>query len=77
MLSPMEEKEFWKMVKRIGRNLRKVRIDRNKTQEEMSERIGFSYKHFQSVENGERPLSMRTLFRISKRLGIPMEKLVS
>jgi transcriptional regulator with XRE-family HTH domain len=76
MLSPMEEKEFWKMLKRIGRNLRKVRTDRNKSQEQMSELIGITYRNYQKLEHGDQPLSMRSLFRISRRSNISIKKLV-
>ena len=77
MLTDEESKEFWKMMKRIGRNIRSVRRERKLTQEEVSQLIGFSYKHFQSVENGDRPLSTRSLFKISKRFNVSIKKLVS
>ena len=76
MLSPMEQQEFWKLVKQIGRNLRKVRRERNKTQEQMSELIGISYKYYQSIENGDQPLSMRGLFRIARRSNVSILKLI-
>ena len=76
MLSPMEQQDFWKLVRQIGRNLRKARQDRNQTQEEMSELIGVSYKYYQSLENGDQPLSMRGLFRISRRSNISIIKLL-
>ena len=76
MLSPMEEKEFYKMMKRVGRNLRKVRTERKKTQERISEEIGIGIKYYQQLENGDRALSMRSLFRLSKRLKVSFERLI-
>ena len=76
MLNEQEKKEFWQLLKRIGSNLRKVRISREKSQEEMSEIIGISYRHYQKLEHGDRPLSMRSLFRISRRSKIPIKELV-
>ena len=76
MLSPMEEKEFYKVMKRVGRNLRKVRTERNKTQERISEEIGIGIKYYQQLENGDRALSMRSLFRLSKRLNVTFESLI-
>ena len=76
MLNEQEKKEFWLLLKRIGNNLRKIRISREKSQEEMSELIGISYRHYQKLEHGDRPLSMRSLFRISRRSKIPIKELV-
>ena len=76
MLSDEEKKEFWQLLKRIGNNLRKVRKERKKSQEEMSEILGISYRHYQKLEHGDRPLSMRSLFRISRRSKIPIKELM-
>ena len=76
MLSEEESKEFWKMMKRIGRNIRLVRKERKLTQEKMSELIGITYRNYQKLEHGDQPLSMRSLFRISRRSNISIERLV-
>ena len=71
-----EEKEFWKLLKRIGNNLRKIRKERKQSQEQMSEILGISYRYYQKLEHGDKPLSMRSLFRISRRSKIPIKELV-
>lgn len=76
MLDDQEQKEFYKIMKRVGRNLRKVRTERKKTQEWMSEEIGIGIKYYQQLESGERALSMRSLFRLSKRLKVSFERLI-
>ena len=76
MLTDEESKEFYKLMRRVGLNLRKVRRERKTTQAEMSTLIGVSYKYYQSIENGDQPLSMRGLFRISRRSNIPIMELV-
>ena len=76
MLSEEETKEFWKMMKRIGRNIRRVRLEKNLTQEEVSEKMGVNLKNYQRLEYGERPISTRNLFRIARRLEVTMERLV-
>ena len=77
MLSPTEEKDFYKFLRRMGKNVQKVRIERNLTQEEMSERMGIDLKLYQRIEYGERPLSTRNLFRIARRLNVSVERLVN
>jgi transcriptional regulator with XRE-family HTH domain len=76
MLNETEKKEFWQLLKRIGINLRRARQKRGRSQEEMSEIIGVSYRQYQKLEHGDRPLSMRNLFRISRRSKIPIKELV-
>ena len=76
MLSEEETKEFYKMMRKVGLNLRKVRKEKKKTQAEMSTLIGVSYKYYQSIENGDQPLSMRGLFRISRRSNVSIMELV-
>ena len=76
MLSEEETKEFYKMMRKVGLNLRKVRKEKKKTQAEMSTLIGVSYKYYQSIENGDQPLSMRGLFRIARRSNVSIMELV-
>ena len=76
MLSEGETKEFYKMMRKVGLNLRKVRKEKKKTQAEMSTLIGVSYKYYQSIENGDQPLSMRGLFRIARRSNVSIMELV-
>lgn len=77
MLSPMEEKDFYKFLRRLGRNMQKVRAEKKLTQEQMSERMGIDLKLYQRIEYGERPLSTRNLFRIARRLDVSIESLVT
>jgi transcriptional regulator with XRE-family HTH domain len=76
MLTDEESKEFYKLMRRVGLNLRKVRRERKTTQAEMSTLIGVSYKYYQSIENGDQPLSMRGLFRIARRSNVSIMELV-
>ena len=76
MLTDEESKEFYKLMRRVGLNLRKVRRERKTTQAEMSTLIGVSYKYYQSIENGDQPLSMHGLFRIARRSNVSIMELV-
>lgn len=70
----IEEKKFWKLMERIGKNLKKQR--RDKTQETMARELGISVKYYQSLERGDKALSIRSLWKLSEKLQIPIEKLV-
>ena len=76
MLNETEKKEFWKMLRRIGMNLRRVRKERKKSQEEFSDILGIDYRYYRKLENGDQPISMRSLFRISRRSKISIKELV-
>lgn len=76
MLTDEESKAFYKLMRRVGLNLRKIRRERKTTQAEMSTLIGVSYKYYQSIENGDQPLSMRGLFRIARRSNVSIMELV-
>jgi len=76
MLSDEERKEFRKLLRRIGRNLRRARKEKQKSQREMSELIGISTRAYQGIEIGEQPISMRSLFRISRRSNISLQELI-
>lgn len=77
MLNEEEKKAFKKLQKRIGRNMREVRIAQEKTQEEMSELIGLELRYYQRLEYGDYSMTARNLFRIANRMGVNVKKLVS
>ena len=76
MLNEAEKKEFWKMLRRIGMNLRRARKERKQSQEEFSDILGIDYRYYRKLENGDQPISMRSLFRISRRSKISIKELV-
>ena len=77
MLNPNEQEEFSQFLKKIGRNMRKLRKDRSETQEQASERIGLEMRYYQRLEHGDYPITTKNLFRIASRLGVEVKKLVS
>jgi transcriptional regulator with XRE-family HTH domain len=58
----------------LGKRVRSVRESRRHTQEDMID-FGFSARHWQQIEKG-RPITMKTLLRITIALGVPLSKLV-
>ena len=77
MLNPNEQEEFRQFLKKIGRNMRKLRTSRSETQEQASERIGLEMRYYQRLEHGDYPITTKHLFRIASRLGVEVKKLVS
>jgi transcriptional regulator with XRE-family HTH domain len=56
--------------------LRKARLDKGFTQEQMAQLLGYKSKsHYCMIENGQRGISVETALRISEILGKPVEEL--
>jgi len=57
--------------------LRKLRLDKNLTQEELAQRSGIDYKYLQKLE-GHTPSSptLSTLSKLAKGLGITLAELI-
>jgi transcriptional regulator with XRE-family HTH domain len=58
----------------LGKRVRSIRKMRHFTQEDMMD-FGFSARHWQQIEKG-RPITMRTLLRITIALDVPLSQLV-
>jgi len=58
----------------LGKRVRSIREMRHFTQEDMMD-FGFSARHWQQIEKG-RPITMRTLLRITIALDVPLSQLV-
>ena len=58
----------------LGKRVRSLRKSRHYTQEDMMN-FGFSARHWQQIEKG-RPITMKTLLRITIALDVPLSQLV-
>lgn len=58
----------------LGKRVRRIRKTRHFTQEDMMA-FGFSARHWQQIEKG-RPITMKTLLRITVAFDIPLCQLV-
>ncbi|MGD8373808.1 MAG: helix-turn-helix transcriptional regulator [Candidatus Woesebacteria bacterium] len=65
-----EKKEFAKL---IGQRLHKIRIERNISQEQLSEKAGYYRTFIGHIENSTRSPSMHTIWRIANALGIKIK----
>lgn len=67
-----------KITQDFSRTLKRLRIEKNLTQEELAQRSGVDYKYFQKLE-GQTPSSptLSTLEKLAKGLNISLVELVA
>jgi transcriptional regulator with XRE-family HTH domain len=61
----------------FARNMRRIRLEKELTQENVAEGAGLHPNYISSVERGERNISIANIERISCALGVPMPELLS
>ena len=63
--------DFDKFIDAIGKKLKEIRISKGLTQEDMEEGVyGVSHRTVQDVETGKSNASLRSIYKIAKRLKI-------
>ena len=58
------------MRKLVGQNVRRVRLKKGLTQEELSDRSGFTQQYLSGLENGRRNPTVVTVFELAEALGV-------
>ena len=61
---------------KFGEKLRKLRKERGVSQEELAARAGLHRTYVSSVERGERNVSLETIDKLARALGLPMGDLM-
>ena len=61
----------------FAKNMRRIRLGQEMTQERLAERAELHPNYISSVERGERNISIRNIERIANALGVTMAELVS
>jgi len=64
------------LVLLLSRNLRKLRIELNYSQEKLAEMCGYHRTYIGSIERGERNITLTTLEALSDALGVSPESLL-
>ena len=63
-------------VERFGANVRKARLARGWTQEDLAEKSGLATVQVSRIERGKREVRLTTFTRLVKALGIPPAELL-
>lgn len=70
------EKNSGKTIPQLfGYNLKKIRKERNMTQDELSEKLGISQKHLSTIETGDHFASAQLMEKIISEFNIPISEL--
>jgi transcriptional regulator with XRE-family HTH domain len=69
----MRDEQLFKLV---GKRIRQLRRERGWTQEEMSRRFKFNYKHYQRIEGGLQNLELATLNKLAAAFEISIDQLL-
>lgn len=64
------KEDFDRVIHDVGRRIAECRRDLGLTQEEFAERLGMAPNNLQRVELGMQNLTVRTLVRVAKALGV-------
>jgi transcriptional regulator with XRE-family HTH domain len=56
------------MRRLVGRNVKRIRLERGLTQEQFAERSGFTQQYISDLERGRRNPTVVTLFELSQAL---------
>lgn len=73
--SLMKEREEQQLKKAFGDRIRKIRKDRDLSQETLALICGLDRTYIGGVERGERNLSLINIYKISKALRVPAKEL--
>ena len=65
------------MRRLVGRNVRRLRLDRGVTQEELAVKSGFGQNYISDLERGRRNPTVVTLWEIAEALGVTPVDLIT
>ena len=65
------------MRKLVGRNVRRIRLEKRLTQEQFADRSGFAQQYLSDLERGRRNPTVVTLFELSQALGATPIELIT
>ena len=64
------------ICEQFGVNLRRVRLKRGFTQEELAHRVGMGVSYLSELENGRKEPCLRKMKELSQALSVPLAQLL-
>lgn len=71
----MTERQFGKVRRRLGAAIKKRRIERQMTQEDVADQLGVVTRHYQKIEAGALNLTLRTIVKVCLTLEMDLRDL--
>jgi transcriptional regulator with XRE-family HTH domain len=65
------------MRRLVGRNVRRIRLEKNLTQEQFAERSGFTQQYLSDLERGQRNPTIVSLYELAQALDVEHVALVA
>lgn len=62
-------------AKKLGENIRKIRLAKNMTQGDLCNKIGTDVAYLSNVESGKKNPTLATIDRIARALGVSISRL--
>jgi len=63
-------------AKRLGENLKKIRIEKNITQTELAKKLGSDKSFVSTIENGKTNPTLSTISSLAQALGVSIDELL-
>ncbi|MFN8369587.1 MAG: helix-turn-helix transcriptional regulator [Bacteriovoracaceae bacterium] len=67
------DNDYWLLVARVAKNIRRVRITKDLTQEDLHS-LGFERRWYQRIESGTYSVSLPTLDRIARAFEVDISE---
>ncbi len=64
-------------LKRVGKNIKAVRLESHLTQLQVVEKLGIEYRYYQRLEAGNVNMTLMTLYKLAKLFNVEMSALVN
>lgn len=62
--------------KKLGKNLKRIRIERGVSQGDIARALGFSRGFVSKIENGKTNPTLTTIAKLAKAVGVSTDKLI-
>lgn len=63
-------------AKKLGENLKKIRIEKNITQTDLAEKLGVDKSFISNIENGKNNPTLSTITNLAQALGVSTNELL-